>query len=240
MSDLMSALATEGEAKNDTTFLVTGANRGIGLELCRQLTAARARVIATVRSPERAQDLATLPVSIEALDVTDPESVHALAERLEEATIDVLINNAGMGGTGGGIQDLDFTHMGETFAVNSFGPLRVTQALLPHLMRGQRRTVVHISSNMGSLTNNMEGGCYAYRASKSALNMLNRCLALELAGRGFICTVLHPGWVQTDMGGDGTPVAVEESVRGLLRVIAQLSPAANGGFLDFEGNVLPW
>ena len=236
----MSEPTSENQANTSPCVLVTGANRGIGLELCRQLVAARARVIATVRRPEAAQELATLPVSIEALDVSDPESVEALAERLDEVELDVLVNNAGMGGVGDGIQDLDFENMQEAFAVNSLGPLRVTQALLPHLLRGQRRTVVHISSNMGSLTNNLQGGCYAYRASKTALNMLNRCLALELAGKGFTCTVLHPGWVQTDMGGEGAPVPVVESVRGLLRVIVNLTPEDNGRFLDFEGKELPW
>ena len=225
---------------NDLTFLVTGANRGIGLELCRQLVQQGATVIGTARRPEAAAELATLPVSIEALDVANPQSIQALAERLEETPVDVLINNAGIGGAAKGIAELDFQDIERALAVNSLGPLRVTQALLPHLLRGQRRLVVQISSNMGSIANNAQGGYYGYRASKTALNMFNRCLALELAGRGFTCTVLHPGWVQTAMGGESAPVPVAASARGMLQVIAGLGPEANGRFFDFEGNELPW
>lgn len=222
--------------------LVTGGNRGIGLELCRQLVAAGAEVIATARHPDKARELRALgsSVSIEPLDVTDGDSVRQLADTLGELALDVLVNNAGASGKPLGIHNLDFQEAEQLFGINSLGPLRVTQALLPHLERGKRRVVAQISSNLGSLTNNTQGGYYAYRTSKTALNMLNRSLAHELAGKGFICTVLHPGWVQTDMGGQGAPVSVADSARGLLRVIAGLTSEHNGRFFDYQGQELPW
>ena len=228
-------------AMNDQTFVVTGANRGLGLELCRQLNAAGASVVATARDPDAAAELRQVaPARIEALDVTDPASVAAFAAALGETAVDVLINNAGMGGPGAGIAALDLDETARFFAVNSLGPLRVTQALLPHLQRGGRRTVGQISSNMGSIANNVQGGYYGYRASKTALNSLNRTLARELAGKGFVCVALHPGWVRTDMGGAGAPLSAEDSVRGLLRVVAGLTARHNGGFFDHTGAELPW
>jgi NAD(P)-dependent dehydrogenase (short-subunit alcohol dehydrogenase family) len=223
------------------TAVVTGANRGIGLELCRQLKAAGAEVIATARDPESATELQALsPARIEALDVADPASVAAFADALGDTAVDLLINNAGIGGPGAGIANLDIDEIARTLNVNSLGPLRVTQALLPNLLRGRRRIVAHISSNMGSIANNDQGGYYGYRASKTALNSFNRSLAHELRGRGFTCVVLHPGWVQTGMGGESAPLTPEASVGGLMRVLARLSPKHNGRFFDHTGAELPW
>lgn len=236
----MQGRAHQDQAHVNQTFVVTGANRGLGLELSRQLQAAGARVIATARQPSAADALQTLGVQVEALDVADEASVAAFALRLGEMAVDVLINNAGRGGAAGGIVEQDFAEMARLFAVNSIGPLRVTQALLPHLSRGSRRIVAQISSQMGSLTNNLQGGYYAYRASKTALNMLNRTLALELGAKRFICVALNPGWVRTDMGGPEAPLSPAQSARGLLRVIAKLSAKENGAFLDHRGATVPW
>lgn len=222
------------------TAVVTGANGGLGLELCRQLVEAGARVIGTARQPRAAVDLRALEVEVEAVDVTDRESVSRLAERLGDRAVDLLLNNAGVGGAGRGIADLDFAKLEEAFAVNSLGPMRVTQALLPNLRRGRGRKIVHITSRMGALSENLEGGYYGYRASKAALNMLNRSLAVELAGQGFVCVVLHPGWVRTRMGGTRAPLSPSESVRGLLRVIGGLKRRDNGRFFDYTGAELPW
>ena len=187
--------------------VVTGANRGLGLEFCRQLRELGAEVIATARRPQAAFDLRTLEVRIETLDVTSAESVEAFATSLGDIEIDLLINNAGSGGAGNGIGTLDFDELARFFAVNSLGALRVTKALLPNLRRGRGRRLVHVTSRMGSLTENTEGGYYGYRASKAALNMIHRCLAAELAGQGFVSVVVHPGWVRTAMGGNHAPVS---------------------------------
>jgi NAD(P)-dependent dehydrogenase (short-subunit alcohol dehydrogenase family) len=129
--------------------------------------------------------------------------------------------------------------MEQTFAVNTLGPLRVVQALLPNLRQGKRKTIVNMSSQLGSIENS-NGGWYAYRASKAALNQINKSLGVELGRDGFICVVLHPGWVRTDMGGSGATYSPEESVSGLVAVIEKLQPADNGRFLDFKGNSIPW
>jgi NAD(P)-dependent dehydrogenase (short-subunit alcohol dehydrogenase family) len=220
--------------------VVTGANRGLGLEFCRQLRELGANVIATARQPQSAIDLRALEVRIETLDVSSAESVAALAESLADVAVDLLINNAGMGGASNGVGTLDFDELERFFAVNSLGPLRVTKALLPHLRRGRGRRLVHVTSRMGSVSENTEGGYYGYRASKAALNMIHRCLAAELAGQGFVSIVVHPGWVRTAMGGHHAPVSPSESVRGLLSVIARLERSDNGRFFDYTGTELPW
>ena len=152
----------------------------------------------------------------------------------------MLINNAGIAGhTAATFKETDFTQVDWTFAVNTLGPMRVTQALLPNLEAGQHKTVIQISSVMGSIERN-RGGYYGYRASKAALNMMNKSLALELAGDGFTCVVLHPGWVKTDMGGAGADIEVDVSVKGLLDVIAGIGPEDNGRFYDYQGEEIPW
>ncbi len=222
------------------TVVVTGANRGLGLELCRQLAAAGAEVIGTARQLQTALDLRALEVRAEVLDVSSAASVGEFAQRLAETAVDVLINNAGKGGSGSGVADLDLAETEEFFVVNTLGPLRVTQALLPNLRRGRERKVIQITSRMGSLADNREGGYYGYRASKAALNMINRTLALELGGQGFVCALLHPGWVRTRMGGMQAPLSPADSVRGMLRVVRHLTRSDNGAFLDYTGQPLPW
>lgn len=222
------------------TVVVTGANRGLGLEFTRQLQALGAEVIATARDPRAAIDLRALQVRIEPLDVSAEDSVSAFADSLAHVDVDILINNAGLGGSGNGVASLEMAELERFFSVNSLGPLRVTRALLPHLRRGQRRRIIHMTSKMGSLTENTEGGYYGYRTSKTALNMLHRCLSAELAGQGFVCVALHPGWVRTGMGGNHAPLSPRESVRGLLGVIARLQREDNGRFLDYTGAEIPW
>jgi NAD(P)-dependent dehydrogenase (short-subunit alcohol dehydrogenase family) len=224
----------------DQTVVVTGGNRGLGLELSRQLQSLGAEVIATARDPRAAIDLRALEVRIEPLDVSDAESIESFANRLAHVDIDILINNAGIGGSGNGVGSLDFSELERFFLVNSLGPLRVTRALLSNLRRGKGRRIVHVTSKMGSLTENIEGGYYGYRTSKAALNMVHRCLAAELAGQGFVCVALHPGWVRTGMGGNHAPLSPRESVRGLLGVIARLQREYNGRFLDYTGAEIPW
>ncbi|MEP4145634.1 MAG: SDR family oxidoreductase [Halioglobus sp.] len=222
------------------TVLVTGANRGIGLELARQLSAAGHEVIGTARKPEQAKDLSALGARVLQLDVTDATSVASMAEALEGVKIDLLINNAGTGGqTPGSFNDTDFERVKMTFDVNSLGPMRVTQALLPNILASEAKSIVHISSIMGSISNN-RGGYYGYRASKAALNMFNSSLAAELKDQGVTSVVMHPGWVQTRMGGSGADITVEVSAAGMLEVIAGLGIERTGRFYDYQGNELPW
>lgn len=215
--------------------LVTAANRGIGLEFVRQLTAAGESVLATARPSADVAELEQLDVRIERLDVSDSGSVAALAAKLASEPIDVLINNAGFYPKGGAFEELDVDAMLDAFNVNSLGAIRVTQALLPNLRLGQAKKIVQVTSKMGSLTDNSSGGSYAYRMSKAALNMFNTSLALDLASDGICCALVHPGWVQTRMGGSSAPITTEESVSGLLNVIASLKPSDSGAFLDYAG-----
>jgi NAD(P)-dependent dehydrogenase (short-subunit alcohol dehydrogenase family) len=222
------------------TVLVTGANRGLGLEFARQLTAAGATVIGTARNPAEATELAALGARVEQLDVTDPASVAALAERLAGTPLDALLNNAGWFGDRGGFDDFDPEVARREYDVNCLGPLRVTQALLPALRAGGLKLVMNMSSGLGSIGNNSRGSSVGYRASKAALNMVTATLAAELADEGFVCVSLSPGWVRTDMGGPNANLAPEESVRGMLAVLAGLDREDNGRFLNHDGAELPW
>jgi NAD(P)-dependent dehydrogenase (short-subunit alcohol dehydrogenase family) len=221
-------------------YLVTGANRGIGLAFARQLCKRGDRVIATCRDPGRARELAKLPARLEPLDIADEKSIAALAARIEGEPLDVLINNAGIGEAGPGIGRLSMKDLEETFRVNAIGPIAVTQALLPNLRAGKRRAVVNLSSGLGSISENESGGWIAYRASKAALNQLTRTIAEELTKEGFVCIAISPGWVRTDMGGSGAPLTPDESVAAMLEVIDRLKPSDTGRFLDHRGKPMPW
>ncbi|MGB5510687.1 MAG: SDR family oxidoreductase [Woeseiaceae bacterium] len=220
--------------------LITGANRGIGLELARQYKEAGWRVIGTARKPEQAEELRALDARVLQLDVTDQQSIDRMAEELGEQSLDLLINNAGIFPRVRTIADVNFDDVTRTFAVNTVGPMRVSRALLSNLRSGELKKVVNITSRLGSITDNSGGGYYGYRESKAALNMFTRSLANELSADGFICVVVHPGWVQTDMGGASATLTVEESAQGIRKVIANLSPDDNGTFWNFDGAPLPW
>lgn len=232
--------ATMATAAETATVLITGANRGIGLEYARQFKAKGYAVIGTARNPGEATELAALDVRVEALDVTDAASVAALAKRLDGVPIDVLINNAGIGDRDDtSVLATDFAMFERTLAVNTLGPLRVTQALLPNLRAGSRKHIVNMSSRLGSITLN-NGNYSAYRASKAALNQVNRSLSIELGKQGFVVVVVHPGWVRTEMGGAEAPLLPDESVRGLVKLIERLAAGDNGRFYDYLGEELPW
>ncbi len=227
-------------AGDPLTVLVTGANRGIGLEYARQFADKGYRVIGTARDPAKATDLAAVADRVEALDVSDAASVAALATRLDGEAIDILVNNAGVFDRGDvSIEKVDFAQMEQTFAVNTLGPLRVVQALLPHLRKGQRKLIVNMSSQLGSISGST-GTWYAYRSSKAALNQITKTMSAELGKEGFVCVVVHPGWVRTDMGGAAATYSPEESVSGLVGIIEKLGPADNGRFVDFQGKSIPW
>ena len=222
-----------------STTLITGANRGIGLALARQLAERGDRVVATCRDPQAAPELAATGVRVEALDVTDGESVEALRRAVDQP-VDVLINNAGVGVRGSELGAFDYGRFRDFFEVNTLGALRVTEAFMPQLRAGSRRLVANVTSRMGSIADNTSGGSYEYRASKAALNMATRSMSIDLAGDGFICMVLHPGWVRTDMGGTAAPLTVDASAAGIIELLDHADREYNGGFYDQTGQLLPW
>jgi len=223
-------------------IIITGANRGIGLELARQFLSRGDEVIATARDTAAATELAALPgnLRVHACDVTSDASVAAFVASLGDLAIDVLINNAGVMGKMQALADLDMADVLHTIDTNALGPLRVTGALLPNLRRAATKKIVHISSGMGSISDNSSGGAYGYRMSKAALNMGCRSMANDLRGEGFIAVVVNPGWVQTAMGGRRAPTPVDESARKMLALIDQLTPAQSGTFLDYRGHTWQW
>ncbi|MFN0244114.1 MAG: SDR family oxidoreductase [Planctomycetota bacterium] len=223
------------------TVLVTGANRGLGLEFAKQYHAAGWNVVGTAREPDAAAELKALGVRVEALDVADGASVAAFAQRLKDMPIDLLINNAGVSSpTAKSLQDVKLDDYEHVMQVNAIGPVRVTQALLPNLRAGQGRQVVSISSGLGSITNNTSGGYWAYRESKAALDMFMRSLAAELKPEGFTCIAMSPGWVKTDMGGPGADLTPEQSISGMRKVIDGLKPQDSGKFFKHDGTTVAW
>lgn len=218
-----------------TIALVTGANRGIGLALCRQLHARGARVVAACRATS--PDLDALGVEVaEGFDVTSEASVASLAGRLAGRQLDLLINNAGVL-TVETLEDLDFDRMRTQFEINALGPLRVTRALLGLMPRGAK--VIMVTSRMGSIADNGSGGYYGYRMSKAALNMASVSLALDLRERGVAVGIVHPGMVATAMVGfQGIPP--EQAAQGILARADALELETSGRFWHANGEPLPW
>jgi NAD(P)-dependent dehydrogenase (short-subunit alcohol dehydrogenase family) len=224
--------------------LITGAGRGIGLALTKEFTQNGYSVFATYRSEISAAELLKLAkekptIKLIQIDVASDEGVKPLSAALKKSatTIDILINNSGViGDKSHSILEQSFDSMMQVFNINTLGAMRVIKSVLPFMEKGS--TIAQITSLMGSITDNGSGGYYDYRVSKAALNMMNMCLAKELPQ--MTCLVLHPGWVQTDMGGAGAKVSVDDCARGLFRVITTPSLRKSGEFLDYQGEHLPW
>lgn len=221
-----------------STYLVTGANRGIGLEICRQLVARGDEVIAVCRSSS--DELGSLGAEVvEGIDVSEPADAAALAGRLSGRKIDVLVNNAGIlrrDGLGRIAASMD--DLLAQFRTNSIGPILVTQALLSNLHRGSKVGIV--TSRMGSVTDNTSGGAYGYRMSKAAVNIAGVSLAHDLKDEGIAVALLHPGYVRTDMTGHEGFVDTDESARGLIERMDELTLETSGGFWHANGERLPW
>lgn len=231
------------ERKNAmSTVLITGANRGIGLEFARQYSAAGWQVIATCRRPQEGGALETLPVEIRPLDMTDIESFPAFAAGLKGRPMDLLLNNAGLYGLEErqSLGRVDVAEWQRVMMVDVFAPLKLVENLIDNLALSERPVVGNLSSKMGSMADNTSGGIYLYRSAKAALNAVSKSLAVDLRARGILVVALHPGWVKTDMGGPNALIPVDVSVTGLRRVIAGLTPADSGRFLAFDGHDVPW
>lgn len=218
------------------TLLITGANRGIGLEFARRYAAAGWEVIGTAREPGEAGDLKTV-ARVEALDVTDFDRVADVGNMLEGKPLDLLIANAGTYGPRRIETAEDGRGWLDTFSVMAVSPVLLANALLPNLQAANGKAVA-ISSRMGSIDDNSSGGFIAYRSAKAALNAAWTSLAIDNPGLAF--ALLHPGWVQTRMGGASAPVSVADSVAGMMRVIEGLKPAGRAPFLDYQGQSVPW
>lgn len=228
-------------ADSKGTVFITGANRGIGLALARNFAEAGYTVIGTARKPEQATDLKATGARVEQLDVTDQASVDAMAQRMAETPIDILINNAGIkGGDTKNMATLDVENLEWVLNVNTLGPVRVMKALFPNVQSGERKMVVNISSTMGSIERNTWGCCAGYRASKTALNSINKTFAVDFGKQGVTFVVMHPGYVQTDMNEGQGNITPNQSGVGLMKVITGLDASDNGKFYDWEGNELPW
>ncbi|AWB65244.1 short-chain dehydrogenase [Saccharobesus litoralis] len=229
------------------TILITGANRGIGLEFVRHyLAQPNNRVIATCRQPDAASELNKLAhtnkhLNVVPLDISNPKSIQQLQKELANQPIDLLINNAGMYGPKGlpreSVSTQDWLNV---FQVNSIAPFMVTNALLDNLKQVKNAKIAYLTSKMGSMTDNNSGGSYIYRSSKAALNAVIKSLSIDLRPDNIQVVALHPGWVKTEMGGPNALITTQESVAGLTQVIENLTSEQSGQFINFDGTSIPW
>jgi NAD(P)-dependent dehydrogenase (short-subunit alcohol dehydrogenase family) len=243
----MSAAGFSGRDVMTDKVLITGANRGIGLEMARQYASAGWRVHACCRQPERAAALNRLAagsagrLSVHPLDVTNPTQVAALAAMLGDEPLDLLVNNAGIYGQDDArFGSTDVRSWLETFHVNAIAPLKIMEALIEPVVRSRRRVIACVSSKMGSMADNRSGGSYVYRSSKAALNAVVMSAAVDLRSRGVTVVALNPGWVKTDMGGPNAEITVVESVTALRAVLDGVGPSDSGRFIDVDGATIPW
>jgi NAD(P)-dependent dehydrogenase (short-subunit alcohol dehydrogenase family) len=231
------------------TALITGASRGIGLEFCRQYGADGWRVFACARDPEKSDELNMLAsrhpaqIIIHRLDVGDHAQIGQLAQVLANEPIDLLLNNAGIytgSHAGGTFDDKDYEDWTHAFRINTMATLKMAQTFEPQITRSRQKTIVTISSKMGSIADNSGGGSYMYRSSKAAVNMVVKTLAIDLKPAGIIAVVLHPGWVKTDMGGPNALISATRSVSDMRDVISGLTLSDSGKFIAYDGQAVPW
>jgi NAD(P)-dependent dehydrogenase (short-subunit alcohol dehydrogenase family) len=230
------------------TTLITGANRGLGLEFARQYAADGWRILACSRDPGQADALVKLAaqypeqVSLHALDVSQPAQIDQLARSLQNESIDLLLNNAGVlpDSDKRGFGHTDYDSWIETMRINTMAPLKMAEAFAAHIIRSRQKAIVTITSKMGSISDNSSGGYYLYRSSKAAVNIVMKSLAVDLQPKGVIAVVLHPGWVQTDMGGANAQITPQQSVSGMRKVISNLTPQDSGKFFAYDGSGIDW
>ena len=243
------------------TVLITGANRGLGLEFVEQYACDDWGVIACCRAPGKADALQALAqthahIRIEALDVVNDKSIKTLADRLKDTPIDILINNAGIfsgvgidgshfpsdtSDTSQNFGSIDSLAWEKVLRVNTIAPLMMIESFLPHLQKGNSKKIINITSRMGSLTElEKKSGSLAYRSSKTALNSAMRTIASDLSNLGLIIINIHPGWVKTDMGGAHANMTPQQSITHLRQTIAALKPENSGQFMNYDGSIIPW
>ncbi len=239
-------MAIRRNVMTNSTILITGANRGIGLELTRQFSASGWQVLACCRNPGDAGDLNRIAVDNPAvevypLDVTDYEQLAGLALQLKDKKIDILLSNAGIYGPRTAV----FGQVGvedwrQVLEVNTIAPLMLAQAFVEQVAASEQKLIAIISSRVGSIEDNSGGGGYIYRSSKTAVNQVVKSLSIDLVGRGISTLSLHPGWVKTDMGGAEADIFLAESVAGLKQILSGAGLSQNGMFFDYDGSVIPW
>ncbi|MGA7749507.1 MAG: SDR family oxidoreductase [Gallionella sp.] len=231
-----------------STALITGASRGIGLEFCRQYAADGWRVLACSRHPENSDALNKLAalypglIEMHALDVADHAQIERLGQVLDHESIDLLINNAGIypDSDNRGFGHTDYAEWTRAFRTNTMAPLKMAETFAAQIARSKQKTIVTITSKMGSIADNRGGGDYLYRSSKAAVNMVMKSLSIDLNTAGITAVVFHPGWVKTDMGGPNASMSAEQSVSGMREVISRLTIADSGKFFGYDNQVIPW
>lgn len=238
------------------TILITGANRGLGLEFTKRYAEDGWNVIACCRNPSEASELQALAqknstIRAEALDVLSASSIEALSTKLQNTAIDILLNNAGVYSgssskasavTGDKSQEfgtIDGNAWEKVLRANTIAPIMILQAFTPHLKKGSGKKIINITSRMGSI-GTMKTGAVAYRSSKAALNAAMRAILQDLQANGLIVANLHPGWVKTDMGGAEADLTVEQSIKAMRKTIEALTPDRSGQFLNYDGQIIPW
>jgi NAD(P)-dependent dehydrogenase (short-subunit alcohol dehydrogenase family) len=222
--------------------LITGANRGIGLELAKQYAEAGDEVIACVRDPGAATGLKALgsKVRLEQMDMADLDSIPQARARIGDVPIDVVINNAGaVGGGKQGVEDVDIAEWHKTLDVNTIAPLLVARAFKPNLAASGNGKLMNVTSQLAASTWPM-GGMLIYSTTKAALSKVAQILAIDWKAEPITVALMHPGWVKTDMGGPHAQITAEESASGIRKVIAGLAKADSGKFYKWNGEVHPW
>ncbi len=228
------------------TILITGVNRGLGLEFIKQYSKNNYQVFGCCRNLKAATELLSLTkrfpyMKLFQADVTNQLDLEAIAEELGETPIDILINNAGTyGNNNETIETFTEESMQATFKTNTLAPLTLIKFLLKNILSGQEKKIVNISSNMASISNNTTGGAYAYRASKAALNAVMKSIAIDLQKVGIKILLMHPGWIKTDIGTDEGILTQQESVESMIKIINSYAGKEIAPFLDCNGKIIPW
>ena len=228
------------------TVLITGANRGLGLEFCRQYAEQGWHVIACSRNPDDAFDLNNLAgypnIQLETLDVSKFEQIDALSRKLADQPIDILINNAGIYADhrSNSFGHLDYQAWTHSLLINTQAPVKMAEAFLAQIKNGDKKLIVAISSLMGSMADNDGGGSIFYRSSKAALNAAMKSLAIDLKNQSVGVLIFHPGWVKTDMGGPNALINADQSITGMCALIDNFSLDQSGSFVKYDGTPMPW